>query len=74
MFLSGEQLSFDEGNCVKIHSLVASVGVGIFVLFVYVAVKHGEPNEEGQADEVFHTFNVRIIIYQCENFFDFAYR
>jgi hypothetical protein len=37
---------------------VISIGGSIIFLIVYAAVKHGEPNEEGQADEVFHTFDV----------------
>jgi len=58
----------------KRHGLVVGIG-GITVFpFVYVAVKHGKPNKEGHADEVFHAFDVGVIIYQRENFFDFAYR
>jgi hypothetical protein len=43
------------------------------VLFIDVSVKHGEPDKEGNADEILHAFDVRVIIYQCENFLDFAY-
>jgi hypothetical protein len=53
---------------------VVSVGVVNIVPFVYIAVKHGEPDKEGDADEVFHAFDVRVIIHQGENFLDFAYR
>lgn len=64
---------FAEGNCARTHDLVAGIGGIIIFSFVYVAVKHGEPNEEGNTDEIFHAFYVGVIIYQRENFLDFAY-
>ncbi|MBK5274764.1 MAG: hypothetical protein JJE30_06905 [Desulfuromonadales bacterium] len=48
-------------------------GDSIFFPFVDVAVKHGEANEEGYTDEIFHAFDVRVIIYQSKDFLDFAY-
>jgi hypothetical protein len=67
------QFSFAEEDGGKKHVLVAGIGCSTFFFFIYVAIKHGKPNEEGQADEVFHAFDVRVIIYQGENFLDFAY-
>jgi hypothetical protein len=49
---------FAKGDRAKKHGLVASVGIAIIVSFVYIAVKHGEPNEKANTDEVFHTFDV----------------
>jgi hypothetical protein len=57
------QFSFAEVDRAKKHDLVTGIGDSIFFLFVYVAVKHGEPNEEGNADEVFQAFDIRVIIY-----------
>jgi hypothetical protein len=57
------QFSFAEGDSAKKHDLVTGIGGSIFFLFVYVAIKHGETNKKGYADEVFHAFDVRVIIY-----------
>ena len=58
----------------KIHGLVAGIGGSVIVFpFVYIAVKHGKPYEECHADQILHALDVRVIIYQRENFLDFAY-
>ena len=54
------------------HFLVTGIGIGIFITFVYVAVKHGKADKKSHADEVFHTLDVCVVIYQSENLFDFA--
>jgi len=51
---------------------MTDVGIGIIVSFINVAVKHREADEESNADKIFHAFDVRVIIYQSKNFFEFA--
>jgi hypothetical protein len=51
---------------------VTVIGASFFFAFGYVAVKHGEPNKESDADEVFHAFDVRVIIYQRKYFFNLS--
>jgi hypothetical protein len=68
------KLTLAEGDFAKKHGLVAGIGGSTFFLFVYVAVKHGKPHKEGHADEIFHAFDVRVIIHQCENFLYFSNR
>jgi hypothetical protein len=44
-------------------------GVGCYIVpFVDVAVKHGEPDKESYADQIFNAFDVRVIIHHGENF------
>jgi hypothetical protein len=43
-------------------------GAGIFFLFIYVAIKHRETDEESNADKIFHAFDVRVIIDQGKHF------
>jgi hypothetical protein len=52
---------------------MSGIGIGTVLPFVYVTVKHGKPDEKSHADEIFHTFDIRIIVNQRKNFFDFAY-
>jgi hypothetical protein len=48
--------------------------VGFFVLAaVDVAVEHGEPGKEGDADQVFHTFDVLVVIDQGVDFLELSY-
>ena len=49
------------------------IGGSALILFVYVAIKDGKPDKKSYADKVFHAFDVSVIIYQSENFFDFAH-
>lgn len=72
MYVGRAQFSFTEGDRVKKHGLVACIRGSIVFFFVYVAVKHGKPDEESYANQVFHAFYVRVIIYQSENFFNFS--
>lgn len=62
---------FAEDRAMK-HCLVITVGGSTLFPFVYVAVKYGESDEKSHADEVFHALDVRVVIYQRENLFDFA--
>jgi hypothetical protein len=55
------------------YGLVAGIIDLVVVLFVDVAVEHGKPDEEGNTNQVFHAFDVRVIIYQGEHFLDLAY-
>jgi len=62
-----------EDHALKYY-LVTGIGVVIFITFVYVAVKHWEADKKCHTDEVFHTLDICVVIYQSENLFDFAYK
>jgi hypothetical protein len=60
-------------SAMKNSLLVASIGGRIIFFLVYISIKHWKPHEEGHTNEVFHAFDVRVIIHQRKNFLEFTY-
>jgi hypothetical protein len=44
------------------------------IAVVDVPVKYREPDKKGHADQVFHTFDILVVIDQREYFLHFPYR
>jgi hypothetical protein len=54
-------------------ALVARLRLFVLLALVQVSVEHREPDEEGDADQVLHPFDVLVEIDQREDLFDLTY-